>query len=837
MTGKKLLLNVIGCMTLVLTASAQQAKQKTYAHKSRLADLTVKEAVYKTTLNYNAANEKDTADRFIVVDNHRFRDLNKNGKLDIYEDYRRPIEQRAQDLLSKMTMEEKLAQLQSPWMTKSKIYPENRFDDAQALKIFPNGVGIIFRLSDGGYSTSMEKTPDPAQLALLANRTQQFFVNETRLGIPVLFLEEGLHGLMIKNGTVFPSALGMASSWNEELTSEVFAAMAAEARTVGTHALLAPVIDLALDPRWGRTEETMGEDPYLTSRLGVAKVKALQGNSGVPDSNHVAAVLKHFGAHGQSEGGINTGPSFVSERQLREVNFKPFKAAITDGKALGIMPNYNEISGIPAHANRWMLTDVLRKEWGFTGVVISDYTATDELKDVHHIAADYKEAGALALNAGVDVELTDKFTYTGIPEAIKSGLTTPAALNNAVLHILKLKLKLGLFERPYFNPNHTDKVGSENHAALALKAARQSMVLLKNDNNLLPLDPKKYKKVAVIGPNADQCILGGYSQIPTAKISPLDAIKGKYKDVDVVYAPGCRLNNVTHSNSMFAPVKLPSRDENVKLIREAVDAARQADVIVLMLGGNDRISREAVSPYSPGDLANLELMGDQNELIDSLKTLNKPIAAFVFSGPPISFMHLTQTVPAIVQCWYLGQETGNAVAETLFGDNNPSGKLTISIPRSAGHLPDYYFAKPSARVRGYNLDSSVPLFPFGFGMSYTNYTYSNLKISKAAITANENVNVTIDVKNTGSRAGDEIVQLYIHDLVSSVTRPVKELKDFKRITLSPGETKQVSFTVTPDQLKFYDINMREIVEPGDFDIMVGPSSQQYSTIKLTVKKP
>ena len=288
---------------------------------------------------------------------------------------------------------------------------------------------------------------------------------------------------------------------------------------------------------------------------------------------------------------------------------------------------------------------------------------------------------------------------------------------------------------------------------------------------------------------------------------------------------------------MFAPVKLPSHDENLKLIREAVDAAKHADVIVLMLGGNDRISREAVSPYSPGDLANLELMGDQNELIDSLKALNKPIAAFVFSGPPISFMRLSQTVPAIVQCWYLGQETGNAVAETLFGDNNPSGKLTISIPRSAGHLPDYYFAKPSARVRGYNLDSSVPLFPFGFGMSYTNYTYSNLKISKTVIKANESVNVTIDVKNTGPRAGDEIVQLYIRDLVSSVTRPVKELKDFKRITLSPGETKQVSFTVTPDKLKFYDINMKEIVEPGDFDIMVGPSSQQYSTIKLTVKIP
>ncbi|MBS1521373.1 MAG: glycoside hydrolase family 3 C-terminal domain-containing protein [Bacteroidetes bacterium] len=734
-----------------------------------------------------------------------------------------------------MTMDEKLAQLECPWTTKAKCYANNHFDDAEAIKLFPNGLGMLFRLSDGANSMSTENTPEPSQIALLANSTQRFFINKTRLGIPVFYVEEGLHGLMVRNGTNFPSALGMSSSWNESLTKDVFSAIAAEGRAVGSHALLAPVIDLALDPRWGRTEETMGEDPYLTSRLGVVKVKALQGDAAIPDSNHVVAVLKHFGAHGQSEGGINTGPSFVSERQLREVNFKPFKAAIEEGGALGLMPNYNEISGIPAHANRWLLTDVLRKEWGFKGVVISDYTATDELKERHHIAADYPEAGAKALNAGVDVELTEKFTYSGIPADIKNGTTSLATLNKAVLHVLELKFRLGLFERPYINTNKTAIVGSAEHAGLALKAARQSIVLLKNENNLLPLDRKKYKKIAIIGPNADQCILGGYSQTPKSKISPLEAIREKYKDVEVVYAPGCLLN-ASHSNSMFAPVKPVPHEENIKLIREAVQAARTSDVVVLMLGGNDRISREAVSNFSPGDLANLELFGDQNELIDSLKSLNKPMAAFVFSGPPVSFMHLSQSVPAVVQCWYLGQETGYAVAETLFGDNNPSGKLTISIPRSAGHLPDYYFVKPTARERGYNLDSSAPLYPFGFGLSYTKFEYNNLKISKKSITAKENVTVTIDVKNTGARPGDEIVQLYIHDLVSSVTRPVKELKDFKRISLAPGETKQVSFTITPDKLQFYDVNMKEIIEPGDFDIMVGPSSQQYTTAKLTVIK-
>lgn len=777
--------------------------------------------------------QNDTTEKFISVGNLKFRDFNKNGKLDVYEDYRKAIEVRAQDLLSKMTMEEKLAQLQCPWIGKSKLFTDNKLDSAKAKKVFKQGLGAILRLSDGNYIISRTASPKSSEVAVLANETEKHFINETHLGIPVLFVEEALHGLMVKDATMFPSALGMSSSWNEDLTSEVFDAIAKEARAVGTHVALAPVIDLALDPRWGRTEETMGEDPYLTERLGVAKVKALQGDSDTPDSNHVVALLKHFGAHGQSEGGSNTGPVFVSERWLREVNFKPFEAAVREGKALGLMPNYNEISGIPTHANKWMLTDVLRNEWGFKGVVLSDYTATNELKDVHHIATDYVEAGAKALNAGVDMELTDNFTYGGIPAAIKNGSTSLANLNKAVLRVLELKFRLGLFEHPYINVNRTNILGSEEHRALALKAARQSIVLLKNDGGLLPLDQKKYKRIAIIGPNADQCILGGYSHVPRTSISSLAAIKEKYKDVEILYAQGCGL---TKGRAGYGPTQLVTHEENLKLIKEAVEVAKKADVIVLMLGGNDKISREATTPTSRGDLANLELLGDQNELVDSLKVLGKPTAAFVFSGPPVSFVHLQKAVPAIVQCWYLGQETGYAVAETLFGDNNPSGKLTISIPRSTGHLPDYYFAKPSARIRPYNLDSITPLYPFGYGLSYTNYAYSNLRISKPTITSKENTTVTIDVKNTGQREGDEIVQLYIRDEVSSVTRPIKQLKDFKRISLTPGETKQVSFTITPGKLKFYDSNMKEVIEPGDFTIMVGPSSQTYDTVKLTVAK-
>jgi beta-glucosidase len=777
----------------------------------------------------------DTTERFITVGKLKFRDFNKNGRLDAYEDHRKPVEQRAQDLLSKMTIDEKLAQLQSPWFGKARLFSSNKFDREKASNAFPNGLGEILQVSHGNNVLNPKGTPNSAAVAVLANQVQQFFITGTRLGIPVLFLEEALHGLMIKDGTMFPSPLGMASSWNETLTREVFEVMAKEARAIGTHRVLAPVVDLALDPRWGRTEETTGEDPYLTARLGVVKVKALQGDSDMPDSNHVAANLKHFGAHGQSEGGSNIGPVFVSERWLREVNFPPFKAAIVEGKALGVMPNYNEIDGVPVHTNKWMLTDVLRKEWGFKGLIISDLMAVAHIKTLHKVAADSAEAGAKALNAGVDIELTDnKAMFATLPDAIKKGHTSLADVNKAVLRVLEQKFRLGLFERPYIAVNNTGVVGSEAHRAVALKAARQSMVLLKNEGGLLPFDRKKFKKIAIIGPNADKCILGGYSQIPKNAITPLAAIREKYKDVEIVYAQGSQL--IKEGASKYGPTQLAPRDENLRLIREAVEIAKNADAIVLMLGGNELISREATNVNAPGDLANLELLGEQNELIDSLKVLNKPTAAFVFSGPPISFMHLKNTVPAIVQCWYLGQETGYAVAETLFGDNNPSGKLPISIARSAAHLPVYYFAKPSARINAYNMDSITALYPFGYGLSYTNYAYSNLRISKSAISSGENATVTIDVKNNGDREGEEIVQLYIRDEVSSVTRPIKELKDFKRIALAPGETKGVSFTITPDKLAFYDINMKEVVEPGDFTIMVGPSSQKHDTIKLTVLK-
>ncbi|HKJ43257.1 MAG TPA: glycoside hydrolase family 3 N-terminal domain-containing protein [Sunxiuqinia sp.] len=779
-----------------------------------------------------AQSNRPQLTKTLVVDGGRFYDFNKNGKLDAYEDYRNQVDKRAEDLLSQMTLAEKLAQLQCPWINKTKLCTRTSFDSIGAMKAFPNGLGAILRLSDGKSFLSRKGTPHAGDMVKLANQTQNFFIENTRLGIPVLFIEEALHGLMVKDATMFPSSLGMSCSWNEQLTSEVFSAVAEEARAVGTHILLAPVLDLAMDPRWGRTEETMGEDPCLTSRLGLAKVNALQGNASIPDSNHVASFLKHLGAHGAPEGGNNIGPEFVTERQLREAYFKPFETAITKGHASGVMPNYNEIDGVPAHSNRWLLQSILGREWGFGGIVISDYNATLELATIHHVAKDTLDAGVLALKAGVDLELTDNFTYEKLPLALEQGKVSENEINNAVLHILRMKFQLGLFDRPFVAENKTEILGSPEHRELALEAARQSIVLLKNENNLLPLDKSKYKKIAVIGPNADKCILGGYSHMPRVTVSPLEALKEKYSHVDVAYAPGCQLNV---GKNKRGPSVLASHEDNLKLISNAVLVAKDADVIVLMLGGNNDISREATMPGYPGDLADLELLGDQNELVDSLNMLGKPIVAFVFSGPPISFVHLAKTVPAIAQCWYLGQETGYAVAETLFGDNNPSGKLTVSIARSASQLPAYYYKKPSSRVRPYNLAENGPLYPFGFGLSYTSFHYDNLALSKSVIKSGQSASVSVDITNTGNRDGAEIAQMYIRDEVSSVTRPVKELKDFRKIDLKSGETKRVSFRIVPEMLSFYNQEMKKVVEPGEFKIMVGPSSESVDTVKLLVE--
>ncbi len=744
-------------------------------------------------------------------------------------------EQRAKNLLSLMTVDEKVMQTQCLWIQKSRILnAAGDFDEAKAKEALKNGLGELGRLNENAGPNSSGY--HPRQAAELYNKIQRYFVEKTRLGIPVMTHEESLHGQQTQDATNFPIPIALASTWNENLMTEIFTNVAEEVRARGGHHVLAPVVDITRDPRWGRTEETMGEDPYLTSRLAVAQIKAYQGEGVYLGKNKVATTLKHFGIHGQSEGGENVAPSNIDERTAREVFFPSFKAAVQEGKAMNVMATYNELWGLPAHINRQLLTDILRKEWGFKGVVVSDYFAIRDVSTLHKITPSYDEAGYLAFKAGIDLETPDPDGFVNLKKYITAGKISMAELDAAVTRILIAKFRLGLFDDPYVDADKAEEiVGSASKRAVAYKAAQEAMVLLKNDNNFLPLDKNKIKTIALIGPNADKCLLGGYSSKPRVCISPLQAIKERYGNhIKVLYAEGVKL---TDKNNWFADTINLANNGDVKAkIAEAVEIASQADVVLLFVGGNESMSREGWAPDHLGDLPTLELLNHQNELIKEIVSVGKPTCAFVNSGPPLSIGDLVNSVPAVMQCWYLGQEGGYAMADALFGEINPNGKLPISFPRTAGHIPAFYNYKPSAR-RGYNLGFTVsPLFAFGHGLSYTTFQYSGLKLSSAQMKMNGTVTVSVEVKNTGSRRGAEVVQLYIRDDYSSVARPVKELKGFKKIWLEPGQSQTVSFVINKEMLSFYDTNMKWVAEPGDFTLMVGTASDKTENLKFSLVK-
>jgi beta-glucosidase len=630
----------------------------------------------------------------------------------------------------------------------------------------------------------------------------------------------------------------LGATFNPELARKLFAMTALEARVRGVHQALTPVVDVAREPRWGRVEETYGEDPYLVSRMGIAAVQGFQGDGKFAEKEHVVATLKHFAAHGQPESGTNCAPVNVSERLLREVFLYPFKAAIQEGGAMSVMASYNEIDGVPSHANRWLLRDVLRGEWRFTGTVVSDYYAIRELHVRpelygHHLAKDGKEAAALAVRAGVNIELPEPDCYKHLVELVRGGDLAESLLDELVRPLLAQKFQMGLFEEPYVDPARAEAiVGSDEHRQLALTAARQTITLLKNDDGIAPLNLSRIKTLAVIGPNADREMLGGYSGRPKRVRTVLSGIRDRVTgNCEVLYHEGCK---ITRGGSWAQDEVLPSDPaEDRKSIVESIKVAKRADVIVLAIGGNEQTSREAWMLNHLGDRTSLDLVGQQNELIDALAALGKPIVAVVFNGRPLAFRNLVEKVPTIFECWYLGQESGVAVAEALFGDLTPGGKLPITIPRSVGHTPAYYNYKPSAR-RGYLFDDVSPLFPFGHGLSYTTFEFGKPRLEKSTISRGESTVLHIDVTNRGNRSGDETVQMYIRDEVSSVTRPVKELKGFTRVSLKPSEKTTVSLPITPEHLAFWNIDMEFMVEPGEFRIMVGPNSQDLQSVTLTV---
>ena len=761
------------------------------------------------------------------------------SKLLPYQNPKLSLEKRTKDLLSRMTLEEKAAQMVCIWRDRPKamLDDDGNFDENKASAFFNkgNGIGQVTRPSDAG------KGKNPRETAELTNKIQKFFLENSRLKIPVVFHEECLHGHWAIDSTHFPQPIALAASFDPALVERLFTMTAEEARVRGAHHVLTPVVDVVRDPRWGRCEETYGEDPYLVSRMGIAAVRGFQGDRKFHDRKHVMATLKHFTGHGQPESGMNCAPANISERVLRETFFYPFKEVLREAKAISVMPSYNEIDGVPSHANKWLLRDILRKEMGFKGFMISDYWALWELSykpdtHGHFVAKDKKASAKLAVEAGVNIEAPDPDIYLNLVELVKKRELKESQLDELVYPLLYWKFAFGLFEDPYVDPDEADRiVGSTANREPALEAAHASITLLKNENNLAPLNLGRFKTIAVIGPNANRSLIGGYSGVPRYNVTVLDGIKERVGDrAKVLYSEGCK---ITIGGSWGEDQVVPSNpEEDFKQIAEAVEVAKQADVIVLAVGGNEQTSREAWARTHMGDRTCLNLIGRQEELVGAMLETGKPVIVFLFNGRPLSINYVNQTVPVIFECFYLGQETGYAVADVLLGNHNPGGKLPITIPRSVGHLPVFYNYKPSAR-RGYLFDDVSPLYAFGYGLSYTSFAIGAPSLAKTKIGRKDSTSISVLVKNTGSRAGTETIQLYIRDVVSSVTRPVKELKGFQKISLKPGESKTVTLEITPDSLAFYDINMDYVVEPGEFEIMVGNSSRDEDLQKLllTVK--
>ena len=753
--------------------------------------------------------------------------------------YRNPAlsaEQRVKDLLSRMTLEEKAAQMLCIWQKKPQtlVDADGSFDIAKAKESFKDGHG----LGQVGRPSDAAKGLDARKMAETTNAIQKFFIENSRLGIPVVFHEECLHGHAAVDGTSYPQPIALASTFNPELIESIFTATALEARSRGAHQALTPVVDVARDPRWGRVEETYGEDPFLVSRMGIAAVRGFQGDASFRDKTRMIATLKHCVGHGQPESGMNCAPANVSMRVLRETFLFTFKEALQKGGAISVMPSYNEVDGVPSHANKWLLRDVLQKEFGFKGYYVSDYFAIWELgyrpdTHGHFVAADKKESTRLAVEAGVNIELPDPDCYLELVDLVKKRVLKESQLDELVAPMLLWKFKLGLFDDPYVDPAEAERVvACAEHRQLARQSAREVITLLKNEGGLAPLDLNKYKTIAVIGPNANRTLLGGYSGVPKHEVTVLEGIKARVGDLaKVLYSQGCK---ITIGGNWNQDAVVPSNPEDDwKQIAEAVEVAKQADVIILAIGENEQTSREAWGLNHMGDRASLELIGRQEELVKAMLATGKPVVVLLYNGRPDSINYLVQNVPVIFECWYLGQENGHAVADVLFGDLNPSGKLPITIPRSAGHLPVFYNYKPSAR-RGYLFDDVSPLYAFGYGLSYTTFTIQNVRLEKKTIRANGSTRVIAEVTNTGKREGAEVVQMYVRDAVSSVTRPVKELKGFKKVTLRPGEKRTVGFDITPDLLAFYDVNMKYVVEPGEFFIMVGNSSRDQDLTKITL---
>ena len=759
-----------------------------------------------------------------------------------YQQPMAPIALRVADLMARMTLDEKVAQIRTAWAAKSEMIDGLAFDPARASAAFPDGIGHVTRPSDkrgvpgisGAAGGTAARWRKPKETVDFINALQRWAIEETRLGIPVLLHEESLHGYMATEATMFPQAIALAGTFDTDLMRRVQSVIAREVRARGVPLVLSPVVDIVRDPRWGRIEETWGEDPYLVGEMGVAAVEGLQGPGKfeVLPEDKVFATLKHMTGHGQPEAGNNVAPAQLSERELRENFFPPFREIVTRTSVGGVMPSYNEIDGVPSHASTLLLGDVLRGEWGFDGIVASDYGGVHELATLHKVADGLEDAARQALEAGVDSELPEGMAFATLVEAVRAGRIPQALVDMACARMLALKFRAGLFENPFGDADKADRVtGNEEARALALVAARKSLCLLTNRNDTLPLDRSTMGRVAVIGPNHAIARLGGYSSVPKQTISLIEGLRQIAPDADFVTAQGVFIT--TSEDRSADEITLADRAENLRLIAEAVEVVRTADTIILAIGDTEQTSREGFAANHLGDRTDIDLVGEQNDLVDALAALGKPLIIAAYNGRPPSWPNVVARADAILECWYPGQEGGVAVAEALLGDINPGAKLPVSVVRNEGQIPLFYNHKPSAR-RGYLFDDRQPLFPFGHGLSYTRFEISAPRTAKARFDRSEPIEVEVDVRNVGQRTGDEVVQLYITRSEVSVSRPVLELKGFERVTLAGGEKRTVRFIIEPRHLAIWNRAMREVNEPGPVRLSAGSSSANLEYIDVEI---
>ena len=761
-------------------------------------------------------------------------DFNKNGVKDVYEDPSAPLEARIENLLQQMTLDEKTCQMVTLYGYKRVLKDDLPTPEWKEL-LWKDGIGAIDEHLNGFQQWGLPPSDNayvwPASRhAWALNEVQRFFVEDTRLGIPVDFTNEGIRGVESYRATNFPTQLGLGHTWNRELIRQVGLITGREARMLGYTNVYAPILDVGRDQRWGRYEEVYGESPYLVAELGIEMVRGLQHN------HQVAATGKHFAAYsnnkGAREGMARVDPQ-MSPREVENIHIYPFKRVIREAGMLGVMSSYNDYDGIPVQGSYYWLTTRLRGEMGFRGYVVSDSDAVEYLYTKHGTAKDMKEAVRQSVEAGLNVRCTfrspDSFVLP-LRELVKEGGLSEEVINDRVRDILRVKFLIGLFDAPY----QTDLAGAdrevekEENEAIALQASHESVVLLKNADELLPLDINSTKKIAVCGPNANEegYALTHYGPLAVEVTTVLEGIQEKTKSkAEVLYTKGCDLVDAHWPESEIIDYPLP--DDEQAEIDKAVENARQADVAIVVLGGGQRTCGENKSRTS------LDLPGRQLQLLQAIQATGKPVVLILINGRPLSINWADKFVPAILEAWYPGSKGGTALADILFGDYNPGGKLTVTFPKTVGQIPFNFPCKPSSQIDGGKNPGPTgnmsringALYPFGYGLSYTTFEYSDLDITPRVITPNESATVRLKVTNTGKRAGDEVVQLYIRDVLSSITTYEKNLAGFQRIHLEPGEAQELSFTIDRKHLELLDADMKWVVEPGDFVLMAGASSE------------